>query len=261
VAVDSRRVIAGVSGSLRSLGALRAGVAAARSSGSTLLAVLAWAPAGGELAYMRAPCPFLLGLWEQDAQERLRGTFDAVFGGIPDGVTVQMLVVRAPPGPLLVELADQPDDLLVVGCGGRSALSCVVHGSVTRYCLAHARCPVLAVPPPELIADVRPWRHRWRPDDFADLLAGPELARRHGADGQPVAGGGAVAAPSKGGGPDGALARPDLPHSYRGAPYYQPRAPTRRQRALGRLRMALIMVAAILLVIITGMLLAHSTTP
>jgi nucleotide-binding universal stress UspA family protein len=251
VAVDSRRVIAGVSGSLRSLGALRAGVAAARSSGSTLLAVLAWAPAGGELAYMRAPCPFLLGLWEQDAQERLLGTFDAVFGGIPDGVTVQMMVVRAPPGPLLVDLADQPDDLLVVGCGGRSALSYVVHGSVTRYCLAHARCPVLAVPPPELIADVRPWRHRWRPDDFADLPTGPELAHRHGR---------AVAAPSKGAGPDGALARSDLPNAYRGAPYYQPRAPTRRQRALGRLRLALIMVAAILLVIIAGILLVHSST-
>jgi nucleotide-binding universal stress UspA family protein len=261
VVVGSRRVIAGVSGSVRSLGALRAGVAEARSSGSTLLAVLAWAPAGGEVAYMRAPCPILLRLWEQDAQERLRGAFDAVFGGVPGGVAVRMMVVRASPGPLLVDLADQPDDLLVVGCGGRSGLSCVVHGSVTRYCLAHARCPVLAVPPPELIAEVRPWRHRWRPDDFAVLLAGPELARGHGADGQPVAGRRAIAAPSEGAGPDGALANPDLPNAYRGAPYYLPRAPTRRQRALRRLRLALMLVAPMLLVIITGILLAHSNGP
>ncbi len=147
MAAGSRRVIAGVSGSLRSLGALRAAAAEARSNGATLLAVLAWAPAGGELAYMRAPCPVLLKLWEQDALERLRDAFDAAFGGIPLGVAVRKLVVRGRPGPLLVELADQPDDLLVVGCGGRSGLSCVVHGSVTRYCLAHARCPVLAVPP------------------------------------------------------------------------------------------------------------------
>jgi hypothetical protein len=60
MAAGSRRVIAGVSGSLRSLGALRTGVAEARSAGAALQAVLAWAPAGGEVAYMRAPCPLLL---------------------------------------------------------------------------------------------------------------------------------------------------------------------------------------------------------
>ena len=261
MAVDGRRVIAGVSGSLRSLGALRAGVAEARSTGSILVAVLAWAPAGGELAYMRAPCPFLLGIWEQDARERLRGAFDAVFGGVPGGVAVQMMVVRAAPGPLLVELSDQPDDLLVVGCGGRSGLSCVMHGSVTRYCLAHARCPVLAVPPPDLMAEIRPWRRRRRPSDCAVLLAGPELATRSRAAGQPVAGSQAITAPAKGAGPDGAVARSELPNAYRGAPYYQPRPPTRRQRALRRLRLALMLGAAILLVIITGILVAHSNGP
>src|SRR6266851_7094835 len=114
VAVGSRRVIAGVNGSLRSLGALRAGVAEARSSGAALLAVLAWAPAGGEVAYLRAPCPLLLRLWERAARERLQESFDAVFGGIPPDVTVRTMVVRARPGPLLVELSDRPDDLLVV---------------------------------------------------------------------------------------------------------------------------------------------------
>ena len=261
MAVDSKRVIAGVSGSLRSLGALRAGVAEARSSGATLLAVFAWAPAGGELGYMRAPCPLLLKVWEQDAQERMRRAFDAAFGGVPRGVAVRMMVVRASPGPLLVKLADQPDDLLVVGCGGRSRLSCVIHGSVTRYCLAHARCPVLAVPPPELITEVRPWLHRWRPEDFAVLRPGAELATGHRAHERPAAGSQAVASPGKDAGPDGAFARSDLPNAYRGAPYYQPRALTRRQRALRRLRLALVLVPAIVLVIITWILVAHSTVP
>jgi hypothetical protein len=81
VAAGSRRVIAGVSGSLRSLGALRAGVAEAQSAGAPLLAVLAWAPAGGEVAYRRGPCPLLLRLWEQEACERLRDAFDQAFGG------------------------------------------------------------------------------------------------------------------------------------------------------------------------------------
>jgi nucleotide-binding universal stress UspA family protein len=172
VAAGSRRVIAGVSGSLRSLGALRAAAAEARAAGAPLLAVLAWAPAGGELAYRRGPCPLLLRLWEQEACERLRDAFDDAFGGMPSGVAVHQLMVRAPPGPALVELADRRDDLLVVGYGGRSRLGYAVHGAITRYCLAHARCPVLTVPPPELIRELRPRRHHWRPEDFAAPLAG-----------------------------------------------------------------------------------------
>jgi nucleotide-binding universal stress UspA family protein len=172
VAAGSRRVIAGVSGSVRSLGALRAAAAEARPAGAALLAVLAWAPAGGEIAYLRAPCPLLLRLWEQEACERLRDAFDQAFGGMPGDVAVRQLVVRAAPGPALVELAGRRDDLLVVGYGGRSRLGYAVHGSITRYCLAHARCPVLAVPPPEMIRELRPRRHHWRPEDFAVPLAG-----------------------------------------------------------------------------------------
>jgi hypothetical protein len=37
--------------------------------------------------------------------------------------------------------------------------------------MAHARCPVLAVPPPELIRKLRPRRHHWQPEDFATPLA------------------------------------------------------------------------------------------
>ncbi len=92
----SRRIIAGVSGSLRSLGALRAAADEARSAGAELLAVLAWAPAGGEVAYRRAPAPLLLRLWEQEACERLHDAFDQAFGGLPGGVVVRPLVVRAP---------------------------------------------------------------------------------------------------------------------------------------------------------------------
>jgi len=53
----TRRVIAGVNGSVRSLAALRAGAAQARAAGAELLPVLAWKPVGGEIAYARSPCP------------------------------------------------------------------------------------------------------------------------------------------------------------------------------------------------------------
>jgi hypothetical protein len=119
VAAGSRRVIAG--GAAR-CGAWEpcAGVAEASAAGVELVAVLAWAPVRGEVAYRRVPCPLLLRLWEQAACQRLRDAFDDAFGGVPGGVAVRQLVVRAAPGPALVELADRRDDLLVVGYGGRA---------------------------------------------------------------------------------------------------------------------------------------------
>jgi nucleotide-binding universal stress UspA family protein len=261
VAVGSRRVIAGVSGSLRSLGALRAGVAEARSSGAALLAVLTWAPAGGEYAYQRAPCPLLLRLWERAAQDRMREAFDAAFGGVPPDVAVRTLVVRARPGPLLVELADQPDDLLVVGCGRRSPLSRATHGSVTRYCLAHARCPVLAVPPPDLITELRPWHAHWRPEDFAVPLVGADQASRQRSGDEPAGGSANRAGTSlQQARADGAASSSDLPRAYQGAPYYQPSPPSRRARTLRQLRHATVLLAVLLLVVVIGMLLAHGSS-
>lgn len=55
---------------------------------------------------------------------------------------------------VLVGMACCPGDLLVVGAGRRGALARIVSGKVSRYCLAHARCPVLAVPPPALAVEV-----------------------------------------------------------------------------------------------------------
>jgi hypothetical protein len=46
----------------------------------------------------------LLRLWEQAACQRLRDAFDKAFGGVPGDVAIRPMVVRAPPGPALVEL-------------------------------------------------------------------------------------------------------------------------------------------------------------
>jgi hypothetical protein len=57
------------------------------------------------------------------------------------------MVERGAPGRVLTVIASDPGDLLVVGTGRRGTLTRVCPGRVSRYCLAHARCPVLAVPP------------------------------------------------------------------------------------------------------------------
>ncbi|WP_436842915.1 universal stress protein [Streptomyces collinus] len=84
--------------------------------------------------------------------ERLLGALREVFGGTDTGSAGQALVVRGAPGPALVRTADRDDDLLLVGAGGRGRLRRALWPSVSRYCLAHAGCPVLAVPPSPLRA-------------------------------------------------------------------------------------------------------------
>jgi nucleotide-binding universal stress UspA family protein len=148
------RVLVGVSGSLWSLAALHRAVDEARRGGVELKAVMAWAPVGGEMAYRRAPCPPLLAEWENAAAERLAQAFRDAFGGYPDGVRLSLVTARGEPGPALTELADRPDDLLVISTGRQGRLTRIFHGGVSRYCLAHARCDVLAVPPSELMRDL-----------------------------------------------------------------------------------------------------------
>jgi Universal stress protein family len=51
---------------------------------------------------------------------------------------------------VLVDAACLSRDLLVVGAGRHGALRRPAGSRVSRYCVAHARCPVVAVPPADL---------------------------------------------------------------------------------------------------------------
>ncbi|MEV4616874.1 universal stress protein [Kitasatospora sp. NPDC049258] len=161
------RIVVGVSGSLGSLAALHRAVAeAARAEAAgrraEVLAVLAWAPQGGELAYRRAPCPPLLPFWREAAVGRLAEALDAAFGGAPSGVRLTAEAVRGDAGDVLVRTADRPGDLLVVGAGG-GLLRRGLRPSVTGYCVRRAGCAVLAVPRPVLQHDLAELhrRNRW----------------------------------------------------------------------------------------------------
>ncbi|TDT97950.1 nucleotide-binding universal stress UspA family protein [Streptomyces sp. 846.5] len=147
------RVIVGVSGSLGSLAALHRAVEEARRLDAVLVPVLAWHPVGGEFAYRSHPCPPLLAVWEQAARKRLDTAFEQCFGGYPADLRIHPMVVRdEEPGRALVQIADQAADVLIVGAGRRGRLACLFHGSVSRRCLAYARCAVTAAPPSELLA-------------------------------------------------------------------------------------------------------------
>ena len=165
-----RRIIVGVHGSLGSLQALRYAADEARQRDVPLLAVSAWLPPGGEMAERRSPSAYLRKIWREAATERLLAAFDAGLGGMPADLHVEPQISRGETGPVLVDTADQPDDLLIIGTGRRAGIGRVLHRSVSRYCLAHARCPVLAVPPSALMDEMshglRSWhlRHALIPD-------------------------------------------------------------------------------------------------
>ena len=142
------RLVVGVSGSPRSLPALRIAHDLARSNEIPLLVVHAWVPPGGDLAERRSPSPQLRRAWTDAARQRLTDALDAAWGGVDPALDIEPLVVRGDAGPALVDIANSLADLLVIGAGRRGPLAWMWHGKVSRYCVAHSCCPVLAVPPP-----------------------------------------------------------------------------------------------------------------
>ncbi|MFH8772794.1 MULTISPECIES: universal stress protein [unclassified Streptomyces] len=148
------RVVVGVSGSLGSVTALRRAAALARRLGAELWPVLAWEPPGGDPAARRSPAAGLLvEEWQRLAKQRLASVLDEIFGDDGPGVPMHAVIVRGTPGRALVATADRDNDLLVVGAG-RRGLQRAFSGRVSRHCLAHADCPVLAVPPSPLESDL-----------------------------------------------------------------------------------------------------------
>jgi hypothetical protein len=156
---------------------LRCAADLARAYHVGLFPVHAWVPPALALAGHQFPSGYLCQAWEEAAWQRLRGALDAAFGGFPPGICSQPAVTLGKPGPILVGVASEAGDVLVIGAGRRRAGSHAWHGTVSRYCLAHASCPVLAIPPPALELAAR---HR---------LAGRALGRKNPDLGGKVSGG------------------------------------------------------------------------
>jgi nucleotide-binding universal stress UspA family protein len=169
-----RRVIAGVTGSPGSLQAMRYAAELARAHQAVLVPVLAWIPPGGDFADRSHPSSQLRQLWREAAWHRLRQAIELAIGGIPADLSCDPQVLRGEPGAILVGVASHDGDVLVLGAGRRGLVARLLACRVSRYCLAHARCPVIAVPPPELARlghGLRgwAWRHRSLSRDEAQL--------------------------------------------------------------------------------------------
>lgn len=150
-----RRVIAGVSGSPRSLSALRCAGDLAHAHDADLLLVHAWSPPAMAMAGYEFPSEYLWQVWEGVAWQRLWDALEAAFGGLPSGIRAEPVIAAGGPGWTLVRAAAGADDLLVIGAGRRGRVNRLWRPAVSCYCLAHASCPVVVIPPPELELAIR----------------------------------------------------------------------------------------------------------
>jgi nucleotide-binding universal stress UspA family protein len=149
------RVIVGVDDSESGLAALAAATELARASGAPLVAVRAWAlglPRHGGRRMRHLAHPHVV-LSFSGAEQRLaanvftRKAFRAAIDGMPAEVDVTIATPNSDPALALVDLAGRPGDVIVVGIRGGHLARSLIHGSVARYCVRRAHCPVVLVPP------------------------------------------------------------------------------------------------------------------
>ena len=81
----------------------------------------------------------------RDARAALTELVTEALGSPPLADPWRLDVVEGPAGRVLVE-ASQHADLLVLGTGEHTGVRRLMSGSVSHYCLSHARGPVVAVP-------------------------------------------------------------------------------------------------------------------
>jgi nucleotide-binding universal stress UspA family protein len=151
------RVIVGVDNTEAGIAALRHAADLAQENHAELVAVRSWAlglPRHGgrrlrHLVHKHVVLYFSGQEQEVAATEKVREALERAVGSPPAGLQLTIRTPAGDPGVVLTAIATEPGDVIVVG--HRDAISArgIVHGSVTAYCLRHARCPVEVVAPDE----------------------------------------------------------------------------------------------------------------
>jgi nucleotide-binding universal stress UspA family protein len=132
------QIVVGIDGSRSSLDALSWAARQAELTGAGLEVVMTWEWPSSSGWAMPVPEDF------DPASEVQRTVGDAVtpVRAAHPGIRIEQRVVEGHPAPTLVAASDGAD-LLVVGSRGHGEFVGMVIGSVSEYCTAHARCPVL----------------------------------------------------------------------------------------------------------------------
>lgn len=131
-------IVVGVDGSASSKQALAWALRYAGTTGLPVTAILAWEiPANYGTAAMVLPAVE----FANGAKRELKHVVDEVTAAFPQ-VHVDLRVVEGHPAKILLKEAEHAQ-LLVVGSRGHGGFVRTILGSVSQYCVNHAKCPVL----------------------------------------------------------------------------------------------------------------------
>lgn len=140
---DTPLIVVGVDGTPAGRRALEFALREGSVRGSAVEVVTAWSWSGPHetLAGPATPC---------EARERAQRMQDeevaAALAAVPVPPVVSRQVVEGDPSLVLLR-AGRRADYLVVGSAHKRLLKRAILGSVSEYCVRHATCPVVVVPP------------------------------------------------------------------------------------------------------------------
>lgn len=132
------RIVVGVDGSAASIAALRYGARIADALGAPLEAVTTW-------TYPPIMDSYTIAGWspEDDADKLLESSISEAFASSPPA-HLQRTVLAGPAAATLIDVS-RSAGMLVLGNRGHGGFVGLLLGSVSRACVAHAKCPVLIV--------------------------------------------------------------------------------------------------------------------
>jgi nucleotide-binding universal stress UspA family protein len=148
---DNRAIVVGVDGSHGSKAALAFALQEGLARGSTVEVVTTWllGPAVSDIAVATTVEEEQL-----KAQECQDAALAEVLATMDEQPVISRVVLQNYGGHALVEAAHDAA-LLVVGSGRKSVLARALLGSVSEYCVRHARVPVVVVPDPARLEEHR----------------------------------------------------------------------------------------------------------
>lgn len=137
--VSSERVVVGINGSAASEAALQVGIRLSRALGLSVTAITTWQEDDVVLDFPTAGLDY-----PSEARKSMRRVTGRVFPGawppwfqaeVREGDTARVLIEESTAA-----------QFLVIGHSSHRALTRLLYGSTSSFCVTHAHCPVIVVP-------------------------------------------------------------------------------------------------------------------
>ncbi len=145
--ITSGEVVVGVDTSVSGRTALEWAAAYARSTGARLRAVHVFGPSAIEpTAWEPGAFPGIAYLATAGTHDSTRSQVQLAFDSLPPNLGWRLEFCEGPVGRTLVERSESAA-ALVIGTREHTGIERLLAPSISHYCLRHAHCPLIAVPP------------------------------------------------------------------------------------------------------------------